>query len=118
MFPQVSFKRNFTGYKRSNYLSTQYGMERRQVRQKLVSKLLRIGEIFIPQLTNATCMTIPQNIFLVEKKRAFSHGYQNSKPAELANKIMEDDRLNPEKIDEAMHAGKKFTHSKTKFRFI
>jgi hypothetical protein len=42
-------------------------MERRQVRQNLVSKLLRIGEIFIPQLTNATAWP-SQNIFLVEKK--------------------------------------------------
>jgi hypothetical protein len=45
--------------------------------------------------------------------------YQVAKPAELANKIMEDDRLESEKIDEAMHAGKKMVYtSKTKFRFI
>jgi murein L,D-transpeptidase YcbB/YkuD len=93
-------------------------MERRQSNQNLVSKLLRIGEIFIPNSNAIYLHDTPSKYLLVEKKRAFSGCIRVAKPAELANKIMEDDTdWNPEKIDEAMHAGKK-NNTPQKFRFI
>lgn len=93
-----------------NYLAT-HNMEWNggQVRQKPgVKNSLGLVKFLFPNSNAIYLHDTPSKYLFSREKRAFSHGcIRVAKPVELANKIMEDDsNWNPEKIDEAMHAGK------------
>jgi murein L,D-transpeptidase YcbB/YkuD len=93
-----------------NYLST-HNMEWNEgrVRQKPgVKNSLGLVKFLFPNSNAIYLHDTPSKYLFSREKRAFSHGcIRVAKPVELANKIMEDDSTwNPEKIDEAMHAGK------------
>lgn len=93
-----------------NYLAT-HNMEWNdgRVRQKPgVKNSLGLVKFLFPNSNAIYLHDTPSKYLFSREKRAFSHGcIRVAKPVELANKIMEDDtNWNPEKVDEAMHAGK------------
>jgi murein L,D-transpeptidase YcbB/YkuD len=92
-----------------NYLA-KHDMEWNEgrVRQKPgVKNSLGLVKFLFPNSNAIYLHDTPSKHLFSREKRAFSHGcIRVAKPVELANKIMEDDTdWNPEKIDEAMHAG-------------
>ena len=93
-----------------NYLAS-HNMEwnNGNVRQKPgVKNSLGLVKFLFPNSNAIYLHDTPSKYLFSKDQRAFSHGcIRVAKPAELAQKIMEDDpNWNPHKIDEAMHAGK------------
>jgi len=93
-----------------NYLA-KHDMEWNEgrVRQKPgVKNSLGLVKFLFPNSNAIYLHDTPSKYLFSKDQRAFSHGcIRVAKPAELAQKIMENDPdWNPEKIDEAMHAGK------------
>jgi murein L,D-transpeptidase YcbB/YkuD len=93
-----------------NYLAS-HNMEwnNGNVRQKPgVKNSLGLVKFLFPNSNAIYLHDTPSKYLFSKDQRAFSHGcIRVAKPAELAYKIMENDPdWNPEKIDEAMHAGK------------
>jgi murein L,D-transpeptidase YcbB/YkuD len=93
-----------------NYLAS-HNMEwnNGNVRQKPgIKNSLGLVKFLFPNSNAIYLHDTPSKYLFSREKRAFSHGcIRVAKPVELANKIMENDpNWNPEKIDEAMHAGK------------
>jgi murein L,D-transpeptidase YcbB/YkuD len=96
--------------KNSNYLAT-HNMEwnNGNIRQKPgIKNSLGLVKFLFPNSNAIYLHDTPSKYLFNKEKRAFSHGcIRVAKPVELATKIMEDDTSwTPEKINEAMHAGK------------